>query len=104
MDWKLYLTKVKAWLLAFAANMWEDCLKDYLKNQIDQLIKRGTELVIEYHDSEDYKAKKEAILNFVFDRIQLPVILKPFKGLIKSILSNSVEKQIEKALDKLKEK
>lgn len=94
---KIILIKVKAWLLALASNLWEDYLKDKLKEQIDTLIKRGVDLAHTYHESEDYKKKKDAVFDFIFKNIQLPIILKPFKGLIKLILSNNIEKQIDKA-------
>ena len=94
---KIAWVKTKAWLLALAANLWEDYLKDKLREQINFLIVRGVNLVRTYHDSDDYQKKKEAVFDFIFKNIKLPVILKPFKGLIKAILSSSTEKQIDKA-------
>ena len=94
---KIAWVKTKAWLLALAANLWEDYLKDKLREQINFLIVRGVNLVRTYHDSDDYQKKKEAVLDFIFKNIKLPVILKPFKGLIKAILSSNIEKQIDKA-------
>ena len=94
---KIAWVKTKAWLLALAANLWEDYLKDKLREQINFLIVRGVNLVRTYHDSDDYQKKKEAVLDFIFKNIKLPVIFKPFKGLIKAILSSNIEKQIDKA-------
>lgn len=94
---KTCIIEVKAWLLAVASNLWEDYLKDELRDQIHSLIVRGVNLAQAYHNTEDYQMKKDSVLNFVFKNIQLPVILKPFKGLIRSILSNNIEKQIDKA-------
>ena len=94
---KIAWVKTKAWLLALAANLWEDYLKDKLREQINFLIVRGVNLVRTYHDSDDYQKKKEAVLDFIFKNIKLPVILKPLKGLIRAILSSSIEKQIDKA-------
>ena len=95
---KVAWVEVKAWLLALAANLWEDYLKDKLKEQIDALIVRGVNLAHTYHKSEDYNKKKEAVFDFIFKNIQLPIVLKPFKGLIKAILSSNIEKQIDKML------
>ena len=94
---KIAWVKTKAWLLTLAANLWEDYLKDKLREQINFLIARGVNLVRTYHDSDDYQKKKEAVFDFIFKNIKLPIILKPFKGLIKAILSSSIEKQIDKA-------
>lgn len=98
---KLLWIKIKAWLLALAANLWEDYLKDALKAQLDDLIHRGINYVNAYYKSEDYEKKKEEIVNFIFKNIQLPLILKPFKGLVKAILITSIEKQIEKGIEAL---
>lgn len=94
---KIAWIETKAWLLALVANLWEDYLKDKLREQINFLIVRGVTLARAYHDSDDYQKKKEAVLDFIFKNIKLPIILKPFKGLIKAILSSNIEKQIDKA-------
>ena len=94
---KIAWVETKAWLLALAANLWEDYLKDKLREQINFLIVRSVNLAHTYHDSDDYQKKKEAVFDFIFKNIKLPIILKPFKGLIKAILSSSIEKQIDKA-------
>lgn len=94
---KIAWIETKAWLLALASNLWEDYLKDKLREQINFLIVRGVTLARAYHDSDDYQKKKEAVLDFIFKNIKLPVIFKPFKGLIKAILSSNIEKQIDKA-------
>ena len=88
---KIAIIKVKAWLWALAANLWEDYLKDELKHEIDILVDRGVSLVHTYHDSADYQIKKDMVIEFIFKNIQLPKLLRPFKGLIKGILSNSID-------------
>ena len=98
---KVILVKVKAWFLALAANLWEDYLKDILRSQIEELASQGITYISAYHESEAYEKKKEEIFNFVFKNIKLPIILRPFKGIIKAILSNYVEKQIEKGINAL---
>lgn len=95
------LINVKAWLWALAANLWEDYLKEKLQSQINLLISRGIALIKTYHNSAEYTKKKEAVLDFIFNNIKLPTLLKPFKGAIRVILSSFIEDQIEKALDKL---
>lgn len=95
---KIIWIKVKAWCLALMANLWEDYLKEELREQIDKLIVRGVNLVHVYHDSEAYEVKKESIINFIFKNIKLPILLKPFKGIIRNILSDFIEKQVDKAL------
>lgn len=98
-----YLTNVKAWLLALASNLWEDYLKDKLHEQIHSLVERGVALVQEYHVSEEYVQKREMVLDYIFKTIELPFFLKPFKGLIRAILTSNIEKQVDKIMNKLDE-
>lgn len=101
--WKDYLVNVKAWALALASNLWEDYLKDKLQEQIHLLIERGVALVQEYHVSEDYVQKREMVLDYIFKNVELPFFLKPFKGLIRAILTSNIEKQVDKIMNKLNE-
>lgn len=91
--------KVKDYLIALAKNLWEDYLKDKLQDDIQNLLVRGVELAKSYYGTEAYEKKKEAVLTYVFDNINLPTWLKPFKWLVKIILTNVVENKIEELLD-----
>lgn len=97
---KVLLVKVKAYIIALAANLWEDYLKDKLHDDIHNLLIRGVNLAKAYYASDAYETKKEAVFNFIFDNIKLPAWLKPFKWLVKQILTNSIEAKIEELLEK----
>lgn len=94
---KATFNAVKNYLIDLARNLWEDYLKEELKTQITTLVARGANLAHAYHGSEDYEKKKEIVVNFIFKNIKLPKWLVPLKGLVKLILSNFIETQIDKA-------
>lgn len=48
-------------------------------------------------------AMKDAFVNFLMSKIELPLIAKPFKGLIKKTISKNLDKIEKFALEKLKE-
>ena len=72
---KIAWVETKAWLLALAANLWEDYLKDKLREQINFLIARSVNLARTYHDSDDYQKKKEAVFDFIFEARTKPLLL-----------------------------
>lgn len=94
---------VGMWLLGYAKKFWEEKLKEFLKEQIHELAKSALAEVEQLHDSVEYELKRQEIFDKIFDGIKLPLILKPFRWLIKRILQDAVEKKIQGALDKLKE-
>lgn len=98
---KLWWIKVKAWVLAFLANMWEDCLKDYLKKELYTLVVQAVGILKNFINSDEYEKKRDEVVNHLFDKITLPFLLKPFKGLIKSILISNIQKRIDEKLGKL---
>lgn len=89
------------WLLNLAKGAWEDCLKNYLHEQIQALIKEAVKDLTAIHDSEAYVAKKKEILDKIFNKVKLPLLLKPFRWLIKNILYDKVEEKVQEALNKL---
>lgn len=98
---KIWWVNVKAWCLAFLANMWEDCLKDYLKKELHQIVIKAVKVLVNFMNSDEYEKKRDEIIDTLFDKISLPFLLKPFKGLIKSILISNIQKKIDVKLGKL---
>ncbi len=54
-----------------------------------------------FFDSPSYKEKEEAVIDTLFQNVDLPIVLRPFKPILKKILRNKVRKLIEKYLKKL---
>lgn len=104
-DGALKVAKVVGlWLLGYAKKFWEEKLKELLREQIKLLAAAAIEEIEKLHDSVEYELKRDEIFNKIFDGLKLPVLLKPFRWLIKMILKDAVEKKIQDTLDKLKEK
>lgn len=74
-----------------------------IKAQILSEADNAVELAEKYVAGEGQE-KKEIALAYIMSKLTLPLWLKPFKGVIKSILSNFLDKVIEDALNLLKAK
>ena len=95
--------KVVTWLVDFAKVLWADYLKENLLGDIKELAQKAVEKAECFIESDEYDKKKEAILTEVFDKIELPIWLRLFKGAIKSILADELDKIIEGLIGKLKD-
>ena len=95
--------KVLTWLVDFAKVLWADYLKENLLEDIKELAQKAVEKAECFIESDEYEKKKEAILTEVFDKIELPVWLRLFKGAIKSILADELDKIVEGLIGKLKD-
>lgn len=106
MKFKTIILKVSStvglWILGKLKDLWEEKLKNYLKDQLHVLIEEAVDDIVELRNSEEYETKRKEIYNKVFDGIKLPIILKPFKGLIKKMLKDGIDEKISGALDALK--
>lgn len=81
----------------FIEALWKQLKKD-IRNQLIL----GLGKVSEYVTTNDAKEKEKFLLDFIMSNINLPFALKPFKGLIKSILKCKLEKFIHLSLMKAK--
>lgn len=52
----------------------------------------------------DGATKKEVAIDYIMSKIKLPLFVRPFKGLIKSIFSDFIDNVIEDVLTKVKQK
>ena len=94
------ISGLKKALKSFARTLWSE-----LKDEIRKQLILGIEKAHEYCLSEDAKLKEEFILDFIMKHIELPVILKPFKGIVRNIIKGKLEKFVHAVLtraDKIK--
>lgn len=94
-------SRLSGWVLAQIALMWEEYLKDKLKSELDNIIHSIVEKVKEYRGSLEYIKKRDEAYDKVFEAINLPVIFKPFKGIVKTILKDSITKKVDDLLTQL---
>ena len=111
--WKLIVTKIveyfsyvmtkefakkckaalKKALEAFVKALWRE-LKEELKNQAIIGIMKAQEYCL----SEEARIHEEFVLDYAMRHIKLPVVLKPFRGLIRSLLKSRIEKLVHSLL------
>lgn len=72
--------------------------KKYIWKKIEKEIKEGAiraiELIEAYLASDEGKVKKETIANIVMSKVELPVVLRPFKNLIKKKFLEKIEETV----------
>ena len=79
----------------FIKRLWE-----LLKNDIIARAKQSLTLLKELVKSEEGQAKKAFIVDIIMDRVKLPIVLKPFKGIIRRILADKIEEAVIGLIEK----
>ena len=82
-------------------------LKKFLWNKIKEDVKTCAQEIIKdaeaFMTSVECKEKEERILDAIMAKIELPLLLKPFKKLIRSIIKGKIEAAAKAAIEKGKE-
>lgn len=88
--------KLKAALLkaleAFIKVLWNE-IKDTVREQALLALQAAKT----YYEAEQVKIRKSELISQVVDSLKLPIIVKPFKGLLKSYINKQVEKIFQEA-------
>ena len=74
-----------------------------VKEEINEFAQEAIEKLKIKVENYDYSVKLNALVEFVMIKIQLPLWLKPFKGVIKNVIKETAEKLIEEVKDKIEE-
>lgn len=72
-----------------------------IKEDVKAQVEETCEFVNQFLDSPDAKEKENVILENLMKNIHLPVVLRPFKPLLKRILRSKLENLVRKTLRKL---
>lgn len=99
---KKVLQAAGLWLLGKLKDLWVAKLKDYLREQLEQLAKDAIYEIGKLRDSVEYELKREEIYTTIFENIKLPFFLKPFRTILKHMLMDEVEKRVSGALEALR--
>lgn len=97
--WKSFVN----WLVEIGRTLWEDYLKEQFMAEIGALAKEAIEQAKVFKNSDTYIVKRDAIVNYIFDKIVLPKWMVPFKRAIKAILIKNIDKLIDSLLAKAEE-
>ena len=93
---------VGLWLLGKLKDIWEEKLKVMLHEQIQSLVHEAVDEISKLRDSVEYELKRDEIYDKIFKKVELPLLLKPFKWLIKKLLKEEIDKRTTSALEKIK--
>ena len=91
---KIKAAAIKA-LIAFKDVLWNE-LKDTVHEQALLALKAAEN----YYNAEQVKIKKNELISQVVESLKLPLIIKPFRGLMKSYISKKVEDIFQEAFHK----
>ena len=84
-----------------------DSVKEDLWNDIKVQVKEcAAEIVTDaetFLSSIEAQEKEKLILDLVMTKIELPLLLKPFKGLVRKVLQSKLEETVRGLLEKAKE-
>ena len=83
----------------FIETLWESVKEDFSENA-----KSAVSFVERFFESATYKEKEEEVMDILFKNVNLPLLLKPFKPLLKKILHDKVHALISSYLKKLNSK
>jgi len=78
-------------------------LWEIIKKEISEAIVETTAIIKAYLSSNEGKSRREEIITIIFEKVKLPVLLKPFKGLIKREFSNKIDELIVEFIRKVEE-
>lgn len=92
--------QIKGTFLEYKDKFLED-LWNKVKDNIHAHGKQAVSYVKEYVESTDYEVREKAALDYIFKKINLPLPLKPFKFLIRSIFKSKIRALIQDNLKKL---
>lgn len=108
--WEKFLFYVKTELWCELKDMGLKALaefKEFLWNKIKADVKACAQQIIKdaevFLTSVEAEQKKEAILDAIMAKIDLPLLLKPFKKLIRNIIKGKLEAAAKSAIEKGKE-
>ena len=84
-----------------------DSVKEALWNEIKEEVKSCAREIIKdaelFLTSVEAQEKEKIILDLIMSKIDLPFVLKPFKGIIRKILKSKLEETISNLLQKGKD-
>ena len=80
---------------AFFATLW-----DFLKEDIILSARKSLKRIEQIAHSEKGEKAKKKIVDLIMTKIKLPIVIKPFKGIVKKVVENKIEEIIDTILEK----
>lgn len=77
--------------LRIAAKAFFDTLWNYIKEDVILAARKSLKKIEEIASSADGAEVKKKILDLIMSKIKLPIVLRPFKGLIRNLISKKID-------------
>lgn len=78
-----------------------EALWDSMKDDLHEQVKSAVEYIERFFNTPEYEIKEKAILDIVFNNIELPLLAKPFKPIIRNMLKSKIREVIKSTIKKL---
>ena len=75
-----------------------------VKQEIDELIAEAIQKLKIKAGNYDYEVKINALVEYVMSKVELPLALKPFKGVVRNVVKDVAEKVAEDLIKDLKDR
>ena len=99
-----YLIPILKETLEKTKNYFIDLLWESVKEEFTAKAKVAVDIINEFFNSPDYAEKEKAVIDTLFKNVNLPVLLKPFKPILKKVLNKKIDKVIKKYIAELNAK
>ena len=80
----------------FFENLW-----NHIKNDIHNCVKDAIHHVEEYMKTAEYETRENEVVDVIFKKVKLPLVFRPFKGILKKMFKNKVRALVAENLRKL---
>lgn len=81
-----------------------EILWNEVKEDMELHIKSAIEYIQKFFRSAEYEVKEQVAIDTLFNRVKLPILLKPFKSLLKKTFKKKLKKLISEGLNNLESK
>lgn len=101
--WKTILQTVLTFILETVIKMAKKALpllEEIVLEEARNLLEQATDFI----SNDTFDEAKVKLIDKAFERIKLPLVIRPFKGLIKKAIYSKVDEALEGMLRELKEK
>ena len=86
-----------------ALNTFKNALWNNVKNEVKRIMSELITDIEKYVLSDQAKEKEELILDKIMEQLELPILLKPFRGFIRKVIKSRFEELIIETINKSKE-
>ena len=96
-----YLIPILIETLKETKNYFTELLWNNLKKHLHEHLEMGIQEANTFFSSASYEEKEKIVVDYIFDHVHLPILLRPSKIIMKKILKEKIHEYVSDKLDKL---